>query len=674
MATALAAPAAPPPDLKANLRSALIRAVIVPLLTLIFFLVAPPWLNSKLHSQIAEGIQKSTTLPVAEKSRRLAFFEKLDFAQLTFACPPELEPVRKQLADAGLLTDFERLRWGRWLALTLNAILFGVIGATVLLNRLARHSPDALIRHYRTSWQLGMVAAFAQIFLLIPLLTYGLFEATVLAVDRFFPQLLLALAIGGVIALWKTAAILLKNVPLEFEEPMARAVTPDEAPELWAAVRDAAARLQTAPPDHIIIGMQMNFYVTELAVKHALGRVAGRTLFLSQPLLKQLSPDEVLAIIGHELGHFIGAETRLTREFYPFRHKVHATMLTLAQSGLTGWTSLQSLNFFSWCFGATEQENSRQRELLADRKAAELTSPEITARALVKFHIVNEAFQFGFAEALRQKTGNPLDLPLPALIRDQLLPKDSFWSELFEKKSPHPLDSHPALHVRLASLAQPIGAEEAKAIAVAETENAFARWFTGRDELFSEINRQAEAVASELRTRVQVVEADTKSEAGRQLLESHFPEQRFRGRPTPLILIGAITAIIVIGLLFGAINVDDLTARVICALGIAACIAFTVWLRRRHHHATLILTAEGLSYTGWVRPLSFEDVATMTAQKDNFSHTLNFTLKTRQPPYWKYALLRYPRKTVSLSLGWIDAKQPELMQIIFRYLTRQLEK
>mgnify|MGYP003350095002 CR=1 FL=1 len=57
------------------------------------------------------------------------------------------------------------------------------------------------------------------------------------------------------------------------DDALAREVTAAEAPELWRTVRSAAERMQTAPPDHIVVGLQLNFYVTELAVKHGTGTV-----------------------------------------------------------------------------------------------------------------------------------------------------------------------------------------------------------------------------------------------------------------------------------------------------------------------------------------------------------------------------------------------------------------
>ncbi|HLP76066.1 MAG TPA: M48 family metalloprotease [Candidatus Paceibacterota bacterium] len=352
----------------------LAKSLILPVLVLIFFLAAIPWYGSKIRSVIVGQIQSSSEIPFTEKAARVEFIERVDFTKVCLQTPPpDLQILRAGLDEAGITTTFKRLQWGRYLSFALVGMLGLATVFLALLNKQASQSQDALIRCYRLGWKIAMSAALAKVILLIPLLTYGSFELTVLLADRYYPKLLIVIVLGGIIALWHSASILLRKIPLEFQEPMAREITPEQAPALWEAVREAAARLQTAPPDSILIGMQLNFYVTELTVKHEFGQVNGRTLFLSFPLLKQLSREEVLAIIGHELGHFIGADTRLTREFFPMRLKVDATMMTLAKSGWVAWPSSYFLHFFSWCFGETEQTTSRKRELLADSKAAEMS-------------------------------------------------------------------------------------------------------------------------------------------------------------------------------------------------------------------------------------------------------------------------------------------------------------
>jgi hypothetical protein len=295
------------PDFRKRVRLALFKSLIVPVSVLIFFVVAPAWLNEKLHGQITDAVNQNANLTDSERSERLAKISHLDFQTVCSDDPPAgLEKMHDALIRAGVRGNFERLHWGLLLS---AALVFGLSASVLILNTLnrrAKKSREDFVEAYRTSWKIVIVAALVNVFLLIPLLAYGSFELSVLLTDHYFPKLLILIVLGGIFALWRSAAILLKAVPLEFDERMAREVSPEEAPELWRAVRYAAERLHTAPPDRILTGLQFNFYVTELAVKYDGGRTQGKTLFLSLPLMKLLSEDEVMAIIGHELGHFIG--------------------------------------------------------------------------------------------------------------------------------------------------------------------------------------------------------------------------------------------------------------------------------------------------------------------------------------------------------------------------------
>jgi Zn-dependent protease with chaperone function len=652
-----------------NLWLALFKSLLVPVLLLVFFAAAPYWLNSKIRSEITDAVNASTTLSPAEKADRLDRIASLDFQQVCFNPPPGFEKLHDNLVSSGIAARFTRLQWGLILSLVLVIGLSIAVWAIFVLNEKAKKSQADLIRGYQMSWKIGMTAALAKVFLLIPLLAYGTFELTVLSFGQYFPKLLFVIILGGLFALWRSTAILLKKVPLEFKEPMSREVTPEDAPELWQAVKDAAGRLQTTPPDRIVIGMQFNFYVTELAVCHDSGRTEGKTLYLSYPLLKQLSGDEVLAIIGHELGHFIGEDTRMTREFYPLRFKIHATMLTMAQSGWVGWPSFQFLNFFSWCFGQTEQAASRARELLADQKAAALTTERIMANALVRFQVATEAFRRGLADALKNKTDNPLNVPLQAVVQEKLAMDAEFWDQLFEKKLPHPLDSHPSLHIRLEALGQNISADDARNIALMESESAYVKWFSTRDALFSNLAQQAQTMMGKLR----LTKADYKTQEGKEMLEQHFPEKKWHYKQS-----GFWAAIILLGLLVtgcaaGVIFINDTAGRIIFGIfGIFLGLAMTVvW--KRHRRGKLTLNADGIFYTGWKRPLRFEEVEKVFARHSYSNVTLTFRLKEKQPPIWKCSILRLPAKAVTFTLGNLGEKQATIAQTIFRYMTRQTE-
>jgi Zn-dependent protease with chaperone function len=82
-----------------------------------------------------------------------------------------------------------------------------------------------------------------------------------------------------------------------------------QAPLLWERVRDVALDLNALPPEHIVVGLDPNFFVTESEVRCLDGTCNGRTLYCSLPLSRILTINEFIGIIGHELGHFKGEDT-----------------------------------------------------------------------------------------------------------------------------------------------------------------------------------------------------------------------------------------------------------------------------------------------------------------------------------------------------------------------------
>lgn len=663
---------APLSNVRKQLQLSLFKSLLVPFLILAFFISAPAWLNSKLHTQIKDAVESNPNLSFSEKEQRLERMAEINFQQVCLDCPPGLEKLHDNFERNGIVGNFQRLRWGLILSVVLAVGLSVAVLVIYSQNNRAKNSPDNLIGAYRLSWKIGMAAALAKIFLLIPLLAYGTFEFSILLTDHYYPKLLLIIVLGGLFALWRSAAILLKKVPLEFKEPLSREVTAEEAPELWRIVRYAAEQLQTTPPDRILIGLQLNFFVTELAVIHDEGRVEGKTLYLSYPLLKQLSEDEVLAIVGHELGHFIGKDTRMTREFYPLRLKVRATMFAMASAGWVGWPSVQLLNYFSWCFGETERAASRERELLADEKAARLTSAPTFASALIRFQVAVEVFHRGFKEAVAQPSQNPMDIPLQALVQEKLAPDTAFWTQLFEKKLPHPLDTHPSLQVRLEALNQHLGVVEAQAIALKKSESAFEKWFASRDALFTKLKEQANALVAKMRSKTMVQAADYQTEAGRQLLEQHFPERRWTTRQSSVWLIVSLLGIIFLPCLAAVIFINDSGLRIIFAIVLALLGFGMLVMFKRHYRAVLILTAEGIQHPGWKRPLRFQDVEKILVRRSYSNVILTFRLKTRQPPRWKCSLIGLPRKTTVISLNYLEGKPLVTAQTIFDYFKRQI--
>src|SRR6185295_11200706 len=90
-----------------------------------------------------------------------------------------------------------------------------------------------------------------------------------------------------------------------------------DAPALWAHLRRCAAHLNTAPPDNVVAGIDVNFFVTEAPLKVRERTVTGRSLYVSLPLLRLLDRPEADAVLVHELAHLRGGDTASSARLGP---------------------------------------------------------------------------------------------------------------------------------------------------------------------------------------------------------------------------------------------------------------------------------------------------------------------------------------------------------------------
>jgi Zn-dependent protease with chaperone function len=658
---------ASPQDHRKLLQSALWRTLLLPLLILVFFLAAPAWYNAKVHASIREHLGARSDFSESERANQLARFDQLDLQAACGGAVSGEERLRGYLEEDGVCRTFAYLGWGRFFSIVLVVVLGVTMLSLLSLNLDARKSPKDLIRNYQFSWKITMAAALFKLVLLIPLLSYASFEFMVLLSNHFLPKLFFIIIVGGLIALGACVKVLLKKVPMEFPEPMSREVAANEAPELWSSVRHAAELLQAAPPDRIVIGTKLSFYVTELAVITDAGRTTGRTLFLSYPLIKQLSRAEVLAIIGHELGHFKGDDTRMTREFYPLRLKVGQTGIALARAGWIGWSSWGLVSFFNLTFEKTIREMSRQRELIADRIGAQLTSTDTFARALVRFQVLAETLQRILKEPATGQPQNPLDIGWHTFISEKILPADPFWTQLAEKKISHPLDTHPTLLDRLEALGAGVHVTNAREIALQPTETAYDFWFANRSDVFADLNQKVQQAVGTIQVRSQLTGADYETEAGRDLLRRHFPEVRWpkNGATTFLLSFLGLLGLFFLWIFF-IIPGSGKVAFGLAVL-IIGWIAWAVWTGRK---GELVMNADGLTHPRWKRTLRFNEIERVELRRINSSLVLKLHLKVRQKTISKWNL-PVSVNAALLRLSGYKEKPLVIAQAIHRYFTRQ---
>ena len=297
------------------------------------------------------------------------------------------------------------------------------------------------------------------------LFIYSIYTLEAAAIGRVHGGILLAIGLGalfGCYQLLRSALGLFKTNPLQLR---ARLLQPADNAELYASVRQLATKLSAKAPDQIVIGLEPNFFVTSADVS-LIGQdttVKGNTLFLSLTLMHVLSRDELLAVIGHELGHFRGQDTEYSLKFAPMYSRLSTAIDAMSsQEGNTGGLAmLPAMAVLSVClteFSAAERTAGRDRELLADKAGAEAVSAEALASALVKVSL--------FSGYWNELTKVHIDLLAKGSFYKNLattyrtsceaiygaLDWNSAKSSLSQFVQPHPVDTHPPFAQRLQSL------------------------------------------------------------------------------------------------------------------------------------------------------------------------------------------------------------------------------
>jgi Zn-dependent protease with chaperone function len=277
----------------------------------------------------------------------------------------------------------------------------------------------------------------------------------------------LALGAGGAGLGLAQAALASGRRPTLFA--VGQALTEAESPRLFAHVRDLARRLGAHAPEHIVVGVDANFYVTSADVR-LLGDSAplqGETLYISSALARLFTPEELDAVLGHELGHFRGDDTAYSLKFAPVYAGLRQAMGELLdRNGRVPWMAapaLYVLGLLHDLFAEAETAVSRERELEADRAGVQAAGAEAMALALMKVALHADAWEEALAapRALEHESADG-SLPL-AFARTRAGGWDAaVWREALEaglgEPVAHPIDTHPPVRARLAAIGVDPGA------------------------------------------------------------------------------------------------------------------------------------------------------------------------------------------------------------------------
>ena len=298
------------------------------------------------------------------------------------------------------------------------------------------------------------------------ILTYGAYIGESYAIGRVHFVLIGLIGIGAVIA-----ALALVSAAFRIGSKLQTtvsgiALSTSEAPLFHRFVGDLAKKLDANFPKNIVVGLDPNFFVTSANVFCSVDQrqLTGETLFVSAPLSRLLTNDELAAVIGHELGHFRGEDTVYSMKFAPvyagIADAIGAMDITEEEGafGLTRIPALAILSYMYAVFSRNERSVSRERELHADQAGAQASSPHSLASALAKISFYSEIWPSTQANNIKRLSEGKISRNLSTVFLDSAKYDikharfDEIIDAILEKKVAHPTDTHPTFLERLGGL------------------------------------------------------------------------------------------------------------------------------------------------------------------------------------------------------------------------------
>ncbi|MFN8059925.1 MAG: M48 family metallopeptidase [Vicinamibacterales bacterium] len=255
------------------------------------------------------------------------------------------------------------------------------------------------------------------------------------------------------------AATVLRACWVRMPEPNGHAVTPTDAPRLFARLEDLRARGQAPRIHRVLVTPDLNAAIVQVARFGVVGR-SRNVLLVGLPLLHALALDEFESVLAHECGHLVGHHGRIAGWIYRLRSTWDRLLSTFTERPSLG--SLLFVPFFRWYapfFSAYSFVWARINEYDADKHAASTIGADATARALVRAHLAARLAEERFWRDLRQQgvaaAAPPTDAisRLCAVVRTPLPPADArAWTLEAMRVNTDYDETHPCLAARVRAL------------------------------------------------------------------------------------------------------------------------------------------------------------------------------------------------------------------------------
>lgn len=426
---------------------------LIPFISFFFFWHAQSRFDDDARAEILKQIKADPNQTPEKKAQAVEFFEKVPVSRIISA--PEFAPMFGESTQF----DYATFRW--MIRLSLLSLLIGVavtaLGGLCVL--ISLYSQQAQYIGLAVSWHVLRIYSAIQTAVLAILLVALSYWITALWTNSYYPQLILLV---GIVA----AGLVVAVVVMIFKKPdmtfAVEGVVIEKNPEmpLWEELNEVCAKVGTEPVDQVIAGIDDKFFVTELPVTVGENTYSGRTLFVSLSLLKHFHGNEAEAVLAHEMAHFSGQDTMYSNKMTPLLSRYDTYLASLYEGGVTR-PIFYFMRSFRALFELSFGKLHRQREFRADKIAAEITSPQAVAGALLRI-VAYSKYRSSVEKSLfdqeqELETANVLE-QIDSGFHSYAV---SFATDInmAELQTAHPFDSHPPLHKRFQALGIPLGSD-----------------------------------------------------------------------------------------------------------------------------------------------------------------------------------------------------------------------
>lgn len=481
---------------------------------------------------IEQQLSRNAELDGSRRQELLAYFRAVPASVACLSGAEELAGFRNSLGEA--CSDARQFDWMRLLALA--SVVLGAVSALIaLLCALAAFvSRPFQYGSFVVGWNVLRVTGALQALAQGALAVWLSYWMTAVWFERYYPKLIIIVGVLAAMALFLVVAAIFRRPSMDFEVE-AEVLEPSHAPELWAHVRRLCERLETPPPDHILVGIDTNFFVTESEVRVGTRTLTGRTLFVSLSLLRMLERSEADAVLAHEMAHLLGGDTGHSKRLAPMLAHFGQYLDALREGMLT----LPIFHFmlaYRGLFELSLGRSRRESELAADRLAAGITSGRDIARSLVKVGAY-ASFRNRVEEALFARSEQQESVAIAQRVAHgfaEYARSEAVQGDVNGSVTPHPFDSHPPLAARLRNVGEALSSADVVELLLKPTQASWASAILEADAIEARlwgVYEERFAKAHDLALAYRYVPS---TEAERQHVEKHFPPLTFEGKEAGL--------------------------------------------------------------------------------------------------------------------------------------------